>query len=133
MSKFKITQTKLVIGMLLLALVGITTARLSCPSAIERADAISLEDVKRDVARIEAAKKMLKVLEEIAATPPGSAKYEEKINALIDLQDLDTQAYLKSLPREDRLEALTKKIAEGAAAKERENMLRAFKDKFCGW
>lgn len=50
---------------------------------------------------------MAKAVKELAETRVGSAEREEKLEAMIDLLDSDTQVHLRSLPREDRIEAIT--------------------------
>lgn len=132
-SIFKVTWAKLLIVALLLAAIGVVLARLWCPSATERANAITLEDIERDIKDYETSKKLAKAVEELAETRPGSAEREEKLNALINLLEPDTQRYIRSLPREDRLESITKKIREGSAAKERALAGQKLREKLCWW
>ena len=132
MSRFKVTWAKLLIVALSLAVVGVILAMLWCPSATERANAISMEAIERDIKDYETSKKLAKAAEELAETRPSSAEREEKLNALINLLEPDTQLYIRS-PREDRLEAITKKIKEDTAAKERELAGQKLREKLCWW
>ena len=69
----------------------------------------------------------------MAETRGGSAEREEKLAALISLLDPDTQVYIRSLPREDRIEAITKKIKEENDAREAAFAKQNLKQKLCWW
>jgi len=69
----------------------------------------------------------------LAETRGGSAEREEKLAALISLLDPDTQVYIRSLPREDRIEAITKKIKEENDAREAAFAKQNLKQKLCWW
>jgi hypothetical protein len=119
MSRLKRPGVKTAIGgAVVLLIAGVVLARLWCPSASERANAITMEDIEKQVKSYETSKKLGKAGKELAETRAGSAEREEKLEALISLLDPNTQAYIRSLPREDRIEAITKKIKEENDARE---------------
>ncbi len=76
---------------------------------------------------------MMTVKLELAETQFGSAEREEKLNELISLLDPETQAYVKSLPREDRLDAITMKLREANDAQERKLANLKASEKWCWW
>jgi hypothetical protein len=124
---------KLGIAFLVLAIAVVVGARMWCPTASERANAITLEDVQSQAKSYENSKRLAKVGKELAATQFGSAEREEKLNELISLLDPEIQAYLKSLPREDRLDAITMKLREANAAQERKLADLKASEKWCWW
>jgi hypothetical protein len=131
---FKLTRKKLWIGVLVpLLMIGGAAAAgmLWCPSASERANAITMEDIQREAKDYERSKKMAKAGKELAATPLGSADHEEALNTLISLLDPNTQAYIKALPREDRLAAITIKLQEENAATEKQIARQKAKERLC--
>jgi hypothetical protein len=132
-SKFKIVSVKLGIGFLVLAVAAVVVARMWCPTATERANAITLEDVQSQAKSYENSKKLAKAGKELAATQFGSTEREEKLNELISLLDPETQAYVKSLPREDRLDAITMKLREANDAQERKLANLKATEKWCWW
>jgi hypothetical protein len=87
-----------------LFIAGIVLARLWCPSASERANAITMEDVQKQIKSYERSQKLAQAGKELAETRAGSTEREEKLEALISLLDPDSQAYIRSLPRGDRIE-----------------------------
>ena len=125
-SKFKILSVKLGIGFLVLAIAAVVVARIWCPTASERANAITLEEVQSQAKSYENSK-------ELAETQFGSAEREEKLNELISLLDPETQTYVKSLPREDRLDAITMKLKEANVAQERKLANLKASEKWCWW
>lgn len=101
-------SAKIAIGCVVVLLIaGVVLARLWCPSASERANAITMEDVEKQIKIYETSKKLAKAGKELAETRAGSAEREEKLEALINLLDPDIQAYIRSLPRAERIEAIT--------------------------
>jgi hypothetical protein len=131
--KFKILSLKLGIAFLVLAIAAVVIARMWCPTASQRANAISLEEVQGQARSLEKNKKLAKVGQELAATQLGSAGREEKLNELISLLDPEIQAYVKSLPREDRLDAITMNLREANAAQERKLADQKASEKWCWW
>lgn len=134
MSRLKRPGIKFAIGgAVLLFIAGVVLARLWCPSASERANALTMEDVEKQIKSYERSQKLAKAGKELADTRAGSAEREKKLEALISLLDPDAQAYIRSLPREDRIEAITKKIKEEndaiAAGLARQKM----EEKLCWW
>jgi len=132
-SKFKMVSVKLGIGFLVLAIAAVVVARMWCPTASERANAITLEEVQSQAKSYEHSKRLAKVGKELAETQFGSAEREEKLNELIILLDQETQAYVKSLPREDRLDAITMKLREVNDAQERKLSNLKAGEKWCWW
>jgi len=132
-SKFRMMTVKLGIAFLVLAIAVVVVARMWCPTASERANAITLEDVQSQAKSYETSKRLAKVGKELAETQFGSAEREEKLNELISLLDPETQAYVKSLPREDRLDAITMKLREANDAQERRLANLKASEKWCWW
>jgi hypothetical protein len=132
-SKFKILSVKLGIGFLVMAIAAVVVARMWCPTASERANAITLEEVQSQAKSYENSKRLAKVGNELAETQFGSAEREEKLNELISLLDPETQAYVKSLPRGDRLDAITMKLKEADVAQERKLANLKASEKWCWW
>ncbi len=132
-SKFRMMTVKLGIAFLVLAIAVVVVARMWCPTASERANAITLEDVQSQAKSYETSKRLAKVGKELAETQFGSAEREEKLNELISLLDPETQAYVKSLPREDRLDAITMKLREANDAQERKLANLKASEKWCWW
>lgn len=125
---------KIAIGIaFVLVITGVVLERLLCPSASERANAITMEDIERDIKRYETSKKLAQAGKELAETRAGSAEREEKLEALISLLDRDTQAYIRSLPRGDRIEAIGKKIKEENDSTEAALKRQELKQKLCWW
>lgn len=124
---------KLGIAFLLLAITAVVVARMWCPTASERANAITLEEVQSQAKSYENSKRLSKVGKELAETQFGSAEREEKLNELISLFDPEIQAYVKSLPREGRLDAITMKLRETNAAQERKLADQKASEKWCWW
>ena len=125
---------KIVIGgAVVLVIAGVVLATRWCPSASEQANAITMEDIEREAKSYETSQKLSKAGKELAETQAGSAEREEKLEALISLLDLNTQAYIRSLPREDRIEAITKKIKEENDAREAALTRQKMKEKLCWW
>jgi hypothetical protein len=120
-------------GSVVLVIAGVVLARIWCPSAIERANAITMEDIEKDAKSYETSKKLADAVKELAETRAGSAKHEEKLEALIALLDPKSQVYIRSLPREDRINAITMKIKEENDAKEGELARQKLKQKLCWW
>lgn len=134
MSKFKRPGVKITIGSaVVLVIAGVLLARVWCPSAAEQANAITMEDIEREAKGYENSKKLAKAGKELADTRAGSAEREEKLEALISLLDPDAQLYIRSLPREDRIEAITKKIKEENDAREAALARQNLKQKLCWW
>ena|ERR1041385_614753 len=134
MSRFKRPSVRIAIGSaLLLVIVGAVLARIWCPSAAEQANAITMEDIEREAKDYENSKKLAKAGKELAETRVGSAEHEEKLNALISLLDPDTQVYIRSLPRENRIEAITKKIKKENDDREAALARQKLKQKLCWW
>jgi hypothetical protein len=92
-----------------------------------------MEDIERQVKSYETSKKFAQAGKELAETRAGSAEREEKLEALISLLDPDTQVYIRSLPRKDRIEAITKKIKEQNDATEAALTRQKLKQKLCWW
>ena len=132
-SKFRMMTVKLGIALLVLAIAAVVVARIWCPTASERANAITLEEVQSQAKSYENSKRLAKVGKELAATQFGSAEREEKLNELISLLDPETQTYVKSLPREDRLDAITMKLKEENVAQERKLANLKASEKWCWW
>src|SRR4051794_24901832 len=104
MLNFERPGVKIAIGCaVVLVMVGLVLEGFWCPSASERANAITMEDVERDIKSYESSKKLAKAGKELADTPAGSVEREEKLDALISLLDPNTQTYIRSLPRGDRI------------------------------
>ena len=134
MSRLKKPGAKIAIGgAVLLFIAGVVLARLWCPSASERANALTMDDVQRQIKSYERSQKLAKAGKELAETRAGSAEREEKLEALISLLDPDTQAYIRSLPRADRIEATTKKIKEENDALDATLAKQKMKEKLCWW
>jgi|GEM_PF-2289445 hypothetical protein len=134
MLNFKRPRVKIAICCaFVLLIVGLVLEGFWCPSASERANAITMEDVERDIKSYETSKKLATAGKELADTRAGSAEREEKLDALISLLDPNTQAYIRSLPREDRIEAITKKIKEENDRKEAAGKRQELKEKLCWW
>lgn len=69
---------KIAIGIAVaLVIAGVVLERLWCPSASEQANAITMEDIERDIKRYETSKKLAKAGKELAETRAGSAEGEE--------------------------------------------------------
>jgi|SRR5215213_230222 len=133
MSRFKRAGVKIAIGSaVVLVIAGVLLARLWCPSAAEQANAITMEDIKREVQSYETSKKLGKAGKELAETRAGSREREEKLEAMLSLLDPDTQVYIRSLPREDRIEAITKKINEENDGREAALKRRELKKSYVG-
>jgi len=92
-----------------------------------------MEDIEREAKDYENSKKLAKAGKELAETRVGSAEHEEKLNALISLLDPDTQVYIRSLPRENRIEAITKKIKKENDDREAALARQKLKQKLCWW
>jgi hypothetical protein len=92
-----------------------------------------MEEIEREARSYETSKKLAKAGKELAETRVGSAEREEKLEALISLLDPDTQVYIRSLPREERIEAITKKIKEENNAREAGLMRQKLKQTLCWW
>jgi len=133
MSRFKRRGVKIAIGSVVLVIAGVVLARLWCPSAAEQANAITMEEIEREAKSYETGKKLAKAGKELVETRVGSAEREEKLEALISLLDPDTQVYIRSLPREERIEAITKKIKEENNAREAGLTRQKLKQKLCWW
>lgn len=134
MSRFKRPSVKIAIGgAVVLVIAGVVLARLWCPSASEQANAITMADIEREAESYETSKKLAQAGKELAETRAGSAEREAKLEALISLLDPDTQVYIRSLPREDRIEAITKKIKEQNDATEAALTRQELKQKLCWW
>ena len=134
MPRLKRPSVKIAIGgAVLLFIAGVVLARLWCPSASERANAITMEDVQKQIKSYERSQKLAKAGKELAETRAGSAEREEKLEALISLLDPDSQAYIRSLPRGDRIEAITKKIKEENDALDATLAKQKMKEKLCWW
>jgi hypothetical protein len=134
MPRLKRPSVKIAIGgAVLLFIAGAVLARLWCPSASERANAITMEDVQKQIKSYERSQKLAKAGKELAETRAGSAEREEKLEALISLLDPDSQAYIRSLPRGDRIEAITKKIKEENDSIEAGLKRQELKQKLCWW
>jgi hypothetical protein len=134
MSRLKRPGVKFAIGgAVLLFIAGVVLARLWCPSASERANALTMEDIEKQIKSYERSQKLAKAGKELAETRAGSAEREEKLDALISLLGPDTQVYIRSLPREDRIEAITKKIKEENDSIEAAQKRQELKEKLCWW
>ena len=134
MSRLKKSGAKIAIGgAVLLFIVGVVLARLWCPSASERANAITMEDIEKQIKSYERSQKLAKAVKELAETRAGSAVREEKLEALINLLDADAQAYIRSLPRKDPIEAITQKIKEENDALDATLAKQKMKEKLCWW
>lgn len=134
MSALKKPGAKIAIGgAVLLFIVGVVLARLWCPSASERANAITMEDIEKQIKSYERSQKLAKAGKELAETQAGSAEREEKLEAWISLLDPNTQAYIRSLPRKDRIEAITQKIKEENDALDATQAKQKMKEKLCWW
>ena len=134
MSKFKRPSVKIAIGSaVVLVIAAVLLARFWCPPAAEKANAITMEDVQREIQSYETSKKLAKAGNELAETRAGSREREEKLEALISLLHPDTQVYIRSLPRKDRIEAITKKIKEENDNREAALKRRELKEKLCWW
>jgi hypothetical protein len=134
MPRLKRPSVKIAIGgAVLLFIAGVVLARLWCPSASERANAITMEDVQKQIKSYERSQKLAKAGKELAETRAGSAEREEKLEALISLLDPDSQAYIRSLPRGDRIEAITKKIKDENDALDATLAKQKMKEKLCWW
>ena len=120
MAKFKITSRTLVIGavgFVLLLVVAFGILRSQCPSAAERANAITIEDVRRQGEAYKRANARQELDRQLAATRPGSAERNTIIDAMIDTFGPATQARLRALPsRGDRLDAIRMEIEKETAA-----------------
>lgn len=117
----------------MLAITAVVVARMWCPTASERANAITLEEVQSQAKSYENSKRLAKVGKELAETQFGSGEREEKLNELISLLDPETQAYVKSLPLGDRLDAITMKLKEANVAQERKLANLKASEKWCWW
>lgn len=69
-------------GAVLLFIVGVVLARPWCPSASERVNAITMEDIEKQVKSYERSQKLTKAGKELAETRAGSAEREEKLVAV---------------------------------------------------
>ena len=122
----------IIVALVVLTFAGVAALGwLLCPSASERANAIPLADIQRQAKSYETGKQMAKAAKELAATPPGSVAREEKLNALIDLLDPDTKAYVSALPKESQIEALTARLKEENDAKEKQAARRKARERLC--
>lgn len=131
MPKFKI-NAKLVAGVFILIIAGMRLSGwLWCPSAIELANAITMDSINKQGKALERSREMSRVVRELAALPPGSAEYEEKLNDLVDLFDPETRDYIKALPRKDRVDAMLTKMIEDKAAQQKENDRERAKQRLC--
>jgi hypothetical protein len=134
MSKFKRPGVRIATGAAVVLLIaGVVLARLWCPSASERANALTMEDIEKQIKSYERSQNLAKAGKELAETRAGSAEREEKLEALISLLDPDTQSYIRSLPRTDRIEAITKKIREENDAIEAGLARQKMKETLCWW
>ena len=80
MSRLKRPGVKFAIGgAVLLFIAGVVLARVWCPSASERANALTMEDVERQIKSYERSQKLAKAGKELAETRAGSAEREEKL------------------------------------------------------
>jgi hypothetical protein len=119
MSNFKRMCGKLLIGVLLLAIAAVALLRHSCPSASERADAITTEDIENMGKGLKRAQALQALVTQLAATRPGSAQREAKLEEMVASFDPATQAYLRAVPRIDRIDAIRLELEKDMAATER--------------
>jgi hypothetical protein len=92
-----------------------------------------MEDIEKQIKSYERSQKLAKAGKELAETRAGSAEREEKLEAPINLLDPDAQAYIRSLPRKDRIEAITQKIKEENDALDATLAKQKMKEKLCWW
>jgi hypothetical protein len=120
MAKFKITSRTLVIGavgFVALLVVAFGILRSQCPSAAERANAITIEDVRKQAEAYKRANALQALGRQLAATQPGSAEREAIVDAMIDTFDRPTQSRIRGLPSlGDRLDAIRMEIEKENAA-----------------
>jgi hypothetical protein len=134
MSRLRRPGVKIAIGgAVLLFISGVVLARLWCPSASERANALTMVDIEKQIKSYETSKKLAQAGKELAETRAGSAEREKKLEALISLLDPDAQAYIRSVPRGDRIEAISKKIKEENDRIEAAQKRQELKEKLCWW
>jgi hypothetical protein len=105
MMKFKITIW-IAIGFVLLLLVAFGILRSQCPSAADRANAITMEDVEKMAKGYERAKRLSQLGRQLEAAP--SSERDRLVDAMINEFDSDTQTCIRALPtRGERLDAIT--------------------------
>ena len=92
-----------------------------------------MEAIEREAQSYGTGKKLAPAGQELAVTRVGSAEHEEKLETLISLLDPHTQVYIRSLPREERIEAITKKIKEENNAREAGLTRQKLKQTLCWW
>jgi hypothetical protein len=128
----RVQIAKLVVGGLVLALVvNSLVSPLFCPTASEQANAITMDDVQKTVKGIETSRRQQELLDQFSAAPFGSAEREKKLTALIDTLEPDAQIYVRSQPRSEQLNAITKKLREEGDALSRELQRQETQQKLC--
>lgn len=107
------TKLKMVIwaaiGFVVLVVVAFGILRSQCPSAADRANAITTEDVEKIVKGSERAERLSRLGHQLEAAPPSER--DAIIDSMINEFDSVTQARMRALPsRGDRLDAITIEI-----------------------
>lgn len=92
-------------GFVLLLVVAFGILRSQCPSAADRANAITMEDVEKMAKGYERAKALQRLGRQLETSPP--AERDRIIDAMINEFDSDTQTRIRALPtRGERLDAI---------------------------
>ncbi len=116
MTKLKITGLKLVVGFVLLLVIIGGVLRSQCPSAIDRANAITMEDVQRSADGYKRAKALGVLGQQLEASRPDSPERDAIIDAMIATFDPAIQARMRALTsRGDRLDAIKIEIQKDTA------------------
>ena len=116
MTKLKITGLKLVVGFVLLLVIIGGVLRSQCPSATDRANAITMEDIQRSGERYKRAKALGVLRQQLEASRPDSPERDAIIDAMIATFDPAIQARMRALTsRGDRLDAIKIEIQKDTA------------------
>jgi hypothetical protein len=103
-------------GFVLLLVVAFGILRSQCPSAADRANAITIEQIERMGEQYRRAEALKRLGAQLAATQPGSVERDTIIDAMIETFDPATQARLRALPtRVDRLDAINTELEKETA------------------
>jgi len=99
----------------LLLVVAFGILRSQCPSAADRANAITIEDVEKTAKGYERAKTLQRLGRQLETSPPPER--DRIIDAMINEFDSDTQTRIRALPtRGERLDAIRIEIEKDSEA-----------------
>jgi hypothetical protein len=114
MTKLKVTIL-IGISFVLLLVIAFGVLRSQCPSAADRANAITMEDVEKMAKGYERATRLSRLGRQLEAAP--SSERDRIIDAMINEFDSDTQTRIRALPtRGERLDAIRIEIKKDSEA-----------------